>query len=117
MIAGRISTVALLLLSAATNTIPRWIPGWTIFGRKAYYLGQALSFLLLIIAGKIKNGKDELVNVFYEFLLIIAFSNLTDEMWGDPVNFGLSEKLFGAAAVAWTIYRAIRCQNRPMDPQ
>ncbi len=114
MTAGKKTTIVLLLIAVIANTIPRWIHGMMICGRKVYYIGQALSFVLIILAGGLKNveKKSEVVDIAFEASFMLALMNLSDELFFDPVTFGLNEKLIGSAIVIWTTYRVVRsCQR------
>lgn len=112
MNAGRIVIILLLLLAIAANTIPRWFDFGSIEGRKVYYVGQALSFILIILAGWIKREKDEVAEIFFQFTFLLAMNNLLDELFFDPVIFGLNEIIFATGAIIWTVYLLIKCLTR-----
>lgn len=108
MIVERIRINFLLLFAIACNTIPRWVPLGTIFGKKVYYVGQALSFVLIILAGRIKTVDDEVTKIFFDFTMWLAISNLMDELFFDPVSFGVNEIIFSTLVIIWTVYRVIK---------
>ena len=117
MIGGRkITTILLIIAGVIANTVPRWVHGWVICGRKVYYIGDALSFVLIMLAGMMY-VKDKTIRVVFEFALILAVSNLSDEVVGDPLSFGNNEKVFGIIITACTLYRIKKCLNKPPIPQ
>ena len=116
MTVGKKVAILLLLIAVIADTIPRWIHGLMFCGRSVYYLGDALAFLLIIIAGMIKDAKGGYVQVVYEFISILVFNNFYDEMWGDPRSFGWNEKILGIVSVVWIILRVtIKCLKPPPE--
>lgn len=111
MIVAKKKVIFLLLAGIVVNAVPRWFH-WVVCGKKVYYMGDALSFVLIIIAGMIDVKKEGVVRVVYDYALILALANLGDELFLNPVSFGINEMLFAIVVTIWTTYRIIKCSNQ-----
>lgn len=115
-----IAVSLLIVIGALVNSIPRWVHGIMICGRKAYYMGDALSIFLFLLAARIVGNNSKVVKITLEFTLILAFSNLSDEVVGDPLSFGTNEKVFAVVSVIWLIFRVAKSKclkQRPITMQ
>jgi lipoprotein signal peptidase len=106
----------LLILAAVCNTLPRIVDIGTLtimngskyseMGRTCYYSGQALSYVLILLAMLFNRNKYA-----YELVLLLALSNLIDELFFDPTILGVNEILFAIILLIWTVYRLIKCSK------
>lgn len=106
----------LLILAAICNTLPRIVDmgsmviidggKYSEVGRTCYYSGQALSYVLILLAMLFNRNKYA-----YEFVLLLALSNLIDELFFDPTILGLNEILFAILLLIWTVYRISKCSK------
>ena len=85
----------LLVLAIVFNTVPRWIHGMYIWeGRSMYYIGQALSFFLILIADRYYKKNTKAGKALLDITVWWAFSNLLDELFFDPVHCSWNEVFF-----------------------
>jgi hypothetical protein len=106
----------LVTLALIANTLPRivdlgtWVlmngAKYSDIGRMCYYSGQALSFVLLILATQYPKSKP-----IFELALLLALSNLIDELFFDPTIFGKNEIVFAIILAIWTAYRTQKCHK------
>lgn len=89
-----------VLLAALVNTVPRYFPPEY---EIVYFVGQALSFVLLLIA--LLYLTTGIPKIVCQFVLWLAISNLLDEMFFDPLKLGLNELCFTIFIVGWTIVK------------
>lgn len=83
-----------VVLSIATYQI------WPYLPKGYFYKGMAVT--LLIFAAVIYRQNSKLLISF--FLLCISISNLLDELFFDPIKFGLNELIFAATVpIIWCI--------------
>ncbi len=100
-----------LLLCLFTNTIVRWQ-----YDIRSYDKGQALSFLFLLCAYKVKKeGEKEkqISQVILDFLWLSVINNVYDEIFGDPLHFGWNEWVTLIIGLIWTFYRSWTIYNTP----
>lgn len=93
-----------ILLAIICNCAVRWQPDETI-----YFIGQAVTFLMIGIAGR-WSSKSKYTIVTWDLFILMTINNLIDEVIFDPVNFGVNEILFGLIAITITIKRLVKCQ-------
>lgn len=68
-----------------------------------YFIGQAVSYCLIALAGRIEAKKP---NVFiWDFLFLLCLNNLIDELIFDPIRFGENELMFLIGAIVLTVMR------------
>lgn len=82
------------------------------FNRYLYYSGQALSLLLILMAGYFR-GKDKVVDIVFELTLWLAVSNLMDELFFDPIHLGWNEIVFAILMIIYAFqqYRQYKKYN------
>ncbi len=100
-----------LLVGILTNTLPRYADFGTILGRKVYYVGQALSFVLILLAAKI-NPKDHITNIIFQLTLWLALNNLLDELLFDPLKLGWNELIFAIGISFWALFKIFPKQEQ-----
>ena len=104
--------INLLIVAIIVNSVPRFIDfgtldfvqeHYSIIGKKAYYTGQALSFFLILIAHLYK-GQAKYAEMVYRIALWLAASNLIDELFFDPVHFGINEIVFAIVIIGMEFF-------------
>ena len=96
----------LMILAILVNTLPRFIHGIYLWDKRSiYYVGQALSFVLVILAQKVKKN-TEVNKAIYRITLWVAMSNLIDELFFDPVSFGANEIWFAIFIIIMSVYKS-----------
>ncbi len=98
-----------LIAAAVSNTLFRYSPFDFYFGNPlenhtSYAVGQALSYIFLLAYGY-KNTMPKMEKIIYEIVFWCAISNLWDELFGDPLTFGLNEVFFTIFIIVSTLAR------------
>lgn len=106
------ATLFFLFTGIIFNTIPRYLnfelPYDSEEYKTNYWLycrGQGFSFLLILLAGVIKDNEDKLSRIFFDFTIGLAINNLIDELYFDPLHLGWNEIVFGGIVFIITIGR------------
>lgn len=105
----------LTVSAIVVNTLPRIIDFGTMelmdggkyspIGKKVYYGGQALSFILLLLSQKHYDKSNKQHNIIFEITGWIALSNLLDELFFNPVRLGVNEIIFAVIVAVWTTHK------------
>lgn len=96
--------IAIILLAIVCNTMVRWQPN-----EMVYFVGQAVSFCLISIAGRMQSNKP--ASYIWDLLFLMCLNNLIDELFFNPVAFGWNEGVFAISAIIITIVRFRKCRN------
>lgn len=99
----------LLVAAVLFNAVPRFVHGIYLWEhRSLYYIGQALSFVLILLSQRY-SFTTITDKALYEITLWVAFSNLIDELFFDPVHLNWSEviiALFMIICTTWRTYKS-----------
>lgn len=97
--------ILLIMTATAANTIPRWSEShaW-------YYEGQAVSILLWLFAARNKT-KHAVINLFWEWCILLAINNVIDELFGDPKEVSVVEVSVSIIITLWTLYKITKCSK------
>lgn len=100
----------LMLLAILLNTLFRYEQFNVEFapGKSSYYIGQALSFVLILFASKYRESGNKINDAVYRITIWIAISNLFDELFFDPLHLGLNEILFAGAIILYEIVTIVK---------
>lgn len=94
-----------LIVACICNTLFRYKPFCFQFGEPvqnhtSYAVGQALSYIFLLLWGRpLVSNKYHIA--LYETTMLLACSNLMDELFFDPIQLGLNEILFFITVIVW----------------
>ena len=100
--------IALILATAATNTVPRHIPG--IDGDK-FCAWQAVSFVLMGLAMRFPmNTKTD--KIVRDWCILLAINNAIDEYYRVAQKTNEFEIIFAIAVTIWTAYRLTKCRSK-----
>lgn len=99
--------IILILLTVATNTIPRWIDG---ISGDAFCLWQAVSFVCMGLAARLKH-ETETERIVFDWCVLFAINNAIDEIYRVAERTNNFEVSFAIAVTAWTVIRLIRCRT------
>ena len=72
---------------------------YSVQGNRAYFIGQALSYLLILVAQKYPVSKP-----VRSIVIWFAISNVADELFFNPLVLGLNELIFGIFIVSYILY-------------
>lgn len=74
---------------------------------RIYFIGDAISWVLcLLLVVRLTRGVARSIAAG---ILLLAISNLLDELLFDPVHVGFNEYIITALAAVWTINNIRRC--------
>jgi len=82
---------------------------WIIECPRIYEIGTALTILFLILAIHISAIKP--FSIFSLAFVVIAFSNLADEIFFDPTSFDINEYIAAAIIFVIVIFRLCRTKT------
>ncbi len=97
--------VFLMVLAILCNTLVRYNPFSVEIshGRSTYYIGQAASFLMILIACNYKQP-TKANEAIYRIAIWLSVSNLMDELFFDPLHLGVNEIIFAAMILLYEIF-------------
>lgn len=94
-----------MVLAVLCNTLPRYssLNVEIAHGVCTYYVGSAISFVLIIAAQKYQRDK-KIHRAIYRTVFWLAISNLMDELFFDPLNLGINEVVFACFIILREYY-------------
>lgn len=110
--------ISLLVAGAVVNTVPRYLNFESVSSlasnEKMYFIGQALSYVLILLAGYFRT-KDKVVDIVFELTLWLAVSNLMDELFFDPIHLGINEIIFAILMIIYAIQQYKQYKRTTLD--
>lgn len=111
--------IALYILGAVCNALPGIIylgqytmnsiqHGW-------YYILQSVSYLFIIYGTKFYNKNDIVHKELLKSVWWLAFSNVIDELFFNPLKLGYNELFFALIIMALFIYRLWKVYHKKMS--
>lgn len=104
-----------LLLALLSNTLFRFAPFDFYFGNPnenhtSFAVGQAISWVFLLLYVKDRT-KNKIECIIFEIAFWCSISNLLDELFFNPLIFGVNELFFVIFITIWTIVKSCKIKT------